>query len=128
MIREEAARARVDPNLMRAIMYVENAQGHYLGAARAAEGLGLAKSILPMNIRPNFWSALGFTERDFYNPRTNIRAGALLLKRIHERLDHPTVSKLATLYNSLPRNSVSDFGARVADVYHSRAWDRFRDR
>lgn len=128
LIREEAARAGVDPNLIRAIMYVENAQGHYFGAARAAEGLGLAKSIFPMNIRPDIWAGLGFTERDLHNPRTNIRAAAILVRRIHERLDDPTVSKFATLYNLLPETSVTAYGARVAEVYRTRAWDRFKER
>lgn len=128
LIREEAGRIRVDPDLVRAIMYVENAQGHYFGAAKAAEGFKWAKSVFPMNIRPDIWSRLGFSDRDFYNPRTNIRAAALLIKRIHERVEEPTVSKIATLYNLLPRNSVTEFGARVAEVYHSKAWDRFKDK
>jgi soluble lytic murein transglycosylase-like protein len=120
IIRREAARLGVDANLVRAIMYVENAQGQY---GKPFEGVG-AKSILPMNIRYDTWAGLGFSERDFFDATMNIRAGATLIRRILDRLDEPTVSKVATLYNSLPKDSVSDYGARVAEVYRARAWER----
>lgn len=120
IIQREAARQGVDPNLVRAIMYVENAQGWY---GKAFEGIG-AKSILPMNIRYDLWGGLGFSERDSYDATMNVRAGTMLIRRILDRLDEPTVSKLATLYNSLAKDSVSDFGARVAEVYRARAWER----
>ena len=120
IIRREAARLGVDANLMRAIMYVENAQGQY---GKPFEGIG-AKSILPMNIRYDTWAGLGFSERDFFDATMNIRAGATLIRRILDRLDEPTVSKVATLYNSLPKDAVSDYGARVAEVYRSRPWER----
>ncbi len=120
IIRREAARLGVDADLMRAIMYVENAQGQY---GKPFEGIG-AKSILPMNIRYDTWAGLGFSQRDFFDATMNIRAGAMLIRRIHDRLDEPTVSKVATLYNSLPKDSVSDYGARVAEVYRNRPWER----
>jgi hypothetical protein len=119
LIREESARFRLDPSLVRAIMYVENAQGYY---GKPLEGIG-AKSILPMNIRYDTWAKLGFKESDFYNARMNIRAGILLIQGIQERLHHPTVSKLATLYNSLSKDTVTDYGARVAEVYQTRPWE-----
>jgi len=121
VIKREAARAGVDPNLVRAIMYVENAQGQY---GKPLEGIGIAKSILPMNIRYDVWGDLGFSRSDFFDATLNIRAGATLLRRIQDRLDDPTVSKVATLYNSLPKDSVTEFGARVAEVYRTRAWER----
>jgi hypothetical protein len=40
LIREEALRQKVDPNLVRAIVFAEAARGHYFGAARAAQGIG----------------------------------------------------------------------------------------
>jgi len=47
-----------------------------------------------------------------------------LLKRIMDRLADPTVAKVATLYNSLPKEQVTDLGARTAVVYETRAWER----
>jgi hypothetical protein len=47
-------RQGVDPDLAKAIVYVENAQGHYFGGAWLAERLGLARSLFPMNINPVF--------------------------------------------------------------------------
>ena len=123
LIEEEARRAGVDPNLVKAIMYVENAQGHYFGGGRLAERLGRAKSILPMNVRHDPWGKLGFSERDLRNPRLNIRAGILIIKRIRDRLQNPTIAKIATLYNSLYKDNVTAYGARVSDVYRRRLWE-----
>lgn len=120
LIEQEAARVGLDPNLLRAIMYVEVAQGWAYGLP--AEAAGVAESLYPMNIRPDLWSALGFAPEQFKTAETNIRAAALLLRRIHDRLENPTISKLATLYNSLPKDRVTDYGARVAEVYRGKRW------
>jgi hypothetical protein len=48
----------------------------------------------------------------------------MLIRRIVERLEEPTVSKVASLYNSLAKDQVTDYGARVADVYRTKAWHR----
>lgn len=118
-------------------MYVENAQGAHYGypaelidAAKDVLPAYLhgfaAKSILPMNIRYDVWGRLGFSRADFQKPETNIRAGVLLIRRILDRLENPTVSKVATLYNSLSKDRVTDYGARVADVYRSKRWEQLR--
>lgn len=120
VIVREARRAGIDPDIVRAIMYVENAQGWY---GKALEGL-VSKSILPMNIRYDVWGRLGFSERDFYDATINVRAGTMLLRRILDRVEDPTLSKVATLYNSLAKDSVTEFGARVAEVYRLKPWAR----
>lgn len=136
IIDREAVRYGVNPDLVRAIMYAENAQGALYGhPAEFIGGAGkealpgfmqwfAAKSILPMNIRYDTWGRLGFARADFHNPELNIRAGVLLIRRILDRLEKPTVSKVATLYNSLAKDWVSDYGARVADVYRKKQWER----
>lgn len=50
------------------------------------------------------------------------RAGATLLKRIVDRLPSPSVERVATLYNSLAKEKVSDYGARVAIVHEAKPW------
>jgi len=52
-IEEEAKRAGVDPDLLRAVVYVEVSQGGSYGYP--AELAGIADSILPMNIRRSLW-------------------------------------------------------------------------
>ncbi len=122
LIEEEARRAGIDPDLLRAVMFVENAQGHYWGTADVAEFLGIASSVFPMNINPGLWSSLSPYGSDLYNPRNNIAAAAELLKRISDRGPDGDIAKIATLYNTLSADEVRNYGARVADVYRSRGW------
>lgn len=134
LIEEESKRAGVDPNLARATMYMEASQGWY---GYPAEALGFADSIFPMNVRRSLWGALidnqqhyrpagkgpGYYVDDFDNPRLNIRAGVTLLKRIEDRLENPTIRNIATLYNLLGKNKVTDYGARVERIYQTREWN-----
>jgi hypothetical protein len=126
MIAQEARRIGVDPDLMRAIMYVEYANGYSYGGP--AQLLGQAKSLYPMNIRPDRWQALVGDDGDFNDSATNIRAGALLLKRIGDRLSDPSIAKIATLYNSLAKDQVTNYGAQVARAYEEKPWTKKPDR
>lgn len=144
-IEEEAARVDVDPDLLRAIMYVEVSQGNYGGTAWLADKLGLSGSILPMNVNPLLWSPLindgkplrrtpvvaghSVTRIDpgraaLNDPRLNIRAGAILLKRIQDRLANPSIRNVATLYNGLGLPAANNYGAQVEQVYRTREWER----
>ena len=131
IIRDESENAGVDPDLVRAIMYVEMSQGHYLGFGalrdkfresnwEALEALG-SRTVLPMNVS-DAWASLAGDNTDLLDVRQNIRAGAVLLKRIVDRLPTPSVERVATLYNSLAKERVSDYGARVATVYKAKPW------
>jgi hypothetical protein len=144
-IEEEAARAGVAPDLLRAIMFVEESQGNYGGLGWLADELGRSSSILPMNVKPKLWSGLlndgvGYSRRyveaghdkgrvidqgrdALDDPRLNIRAGAILLKRIQDRLEEPSIRNIATLYNGLGKDHVTDYGAQVEKVYRNREWE-----
>jgi len=125
VIEQEALAQGVDPNLVKAIMYVENAQGHYFGLSELAEILGQASSLMPMNINPNTWGGLLPEGSDPNDPRTNIQMGVSLIKEIEERLlpEDRTVENIASIYIFTGRETVNNYGARVADVYNNRAWD-----
>src|SRR5262249_36586745 len=120
LIQQEAQRTGVDPDLVRAIMYVEYANGYGYGGP--AQAVGMAKSLYPMNIRPDRWQGLAGSGADFGDSETNIRAGTQLIKRIADRLVDPSVAKIATLYNSLAKDKVTDYGAQVARVYGDKSW------
>ena len=120
LIEVEARRQRVDPDLVRAIVYVENSQGWY---GRPFEAFGV-KSYLPMNIRRDIWAPLGFAGKDYLVPKKNIRVGVTLIRRIRDRIEGPTIAKIATLYNSLSQDRVTDYGARVAKVYRRKLWEK----
>jgi len=124
LIEEEARKQDVDPNLVKAIAFSENARGHYLGAAQVAEGLDLADSLFPMNIRPDIWGKLDPGKVDLTDPRTNIRAGVVLIKRIRDRIEDPTPEKVATLWNSTGKEKITDFGQYVGRMFQERPWER----
>ena len=124
VLEEESGKQGVDPNLTKAIAYVENMNGHYFGAAKAAEGLGMANSILPMNINPKTWSGLGLNEKSATQPRDNIRAGVTLIKRIRDRINQPTPAKVASVWHFAGTEEVDDFGAQVAEAYRTQPWAR----
>ena len=67
MIEQEASAQRVDPDLIKAIMYVENAHGASYG--RFFESLGVSDTILPMNINPETWEGLIGEHADFSDAR-----------------------------------------------------------
>ncbi len=110
-----AAEQGVDPELVKAIMYREQAGGL---VQEMADWTRQSGSILPMNINPEIWEGLGIDRETAYkDPEANIRAGITLVRRIQDRLDDPTPEKIATLYNGLMKEQVTDYGARVARYY-----------
>jgi len=123
IIEAEARRQGVDPDLVKAIVFAENARGHYFGAARAAEGFGLSKTILPMNIDPKIWGKLGIDEKSAFDLQTNVKAGISLIKRIAERIDNPTPAKIASIWNFTGRENTNDFGAYVDRIYREKKWE-----
>ena len=124
-IETEAHAIGLDPNLIRAIMYVENADGSRYGVSRLAEKVGMADTLFPMNIDARLWAGMGGVKaQEFENPVQNIRAAAALLKAISDRVEDPTVAKIASLYNSLPKDNVTDYGARVQRAYDEKLWER----
>lgn len=122
-IEKEAKRQGVDPDLAKAIVYSENARGRYFGSAKAAEGVDMADSFLPMNINPTIWGGLGIDRKSASDYLTNIRAGITLIKRISDRIDNPTPEKVASIWNYTGRELVNDFGAYVGRMYRETPWD-----
>jgi hypothetical protein len=123
ILEKEAKDQNINPDIVKAIMFVENAHGAY---GHVFESIGIAKSIFPMNIQYGLWgSLLNYAKEDFKNPRLNIRAGVTLIKRIIERLEPKDriVAKIATLYNDTGEDKVSNYGAKVQRVYDEQLWD-----
>ncbi|MEE9250111.1 MAG: hypothetical protein V3U93_03160 [Alphaproteobacteria bacterium] len=123
IIEREALMQGVDPNLVRAIMYVENADGNPANLNRKLEKFGLAESILPMNIKARLWADLiGVKEEEFRKPEVNIRVAVTLIRRIQERLDDPTPARVGSIYNFTGREKVSDVGARIQKAFDEKLW------
>ncbi len=112
----------VDPTLLTAVIYTENARGWY---GHLGEALDVSDTILPMNINPKKWSH--YFDGDpskASDPEANIRAGARLIKDLAERIPDASVAKIATLWNSMAKEEVSEFGARVRKIYEEKPWAR----
>lgn len=124
-ITEEAARFGVDPNLVRAIMYIENADGHRFGLDQSAQDFGRASSLLPMNIKPKIWEGIGGVQRDqFRDPKLNVRAGVALIKEIRDRIEDPTPGKIGSVWQFTGRETVSDNGAKIEAAFRQKIWQR----
>ncbi len=119
-IEREAALQGVDPELVKAIVYMENA--HNSTRQRVADLLHWSTSVLPMNIQPKTWAGLSDGPIDFHDPEMNVRAGVTFIRRIVERLDDPTPARVASIWNFTGRELVSDFGARTQAVYDNPEW------
>lgn len=75
-----------------------------------------------MNVHAKVWRELGYTRSDLEDPRTNIEAGAMLLKRIIDRLPDASIRRIGTLYNNLSARKISDYGARLEAIYREKPW------
>lgn len=118
---KEAKSAGVDPDLLRAIVYLETTQGWY------DEYTGIfkePKTLRPMNVHVEYWSDLGYSREDLEKPETNIKAGVKILKGIIDRTPGATIEQIATLYNNLAAEKVSDYGARVKQLLEDKEWEK----
>ena len=111
----------VKPDLVKAIMYREQAGGLL---QPAADLIGVGKTVSPMGINPSKWRDLGIDRESAHNNEDNIRTAIILIRRIQDRLDDPTPEKVATLYNGLMKEKVSDYGARVGRYFQEKPWLR----
>ncbi len=111
-----------EPDHVRTLMFTENARGHKFGGDYLMDAIGKSSSVHPMNINPTLWGGLGIDKESAHDPETNIRAASRLIKRTWDRLDEPNIAKLATAYQGLGQDSVSEYGAYAQKVYDERRW------
>jgi hypothetical protein len=114
--------AQVDARLIRAVMYVETTHGYY---SYLKSWYGGNTSIRPMKVNVAAWGSTFGTRAELDSPTINILAGATIIKGIIAALpaDAP-ISHVATLYNNLNVTTVTDYGARVAQVYAEKTWEK----
>lgn len=120
-IEDAAKKERVDPDLIRTIVYVETTHGWYDALA-----MGRNDTILPMNVSVENWGkSLGLSRSDLEKPAINIEAGTKILKGIIGNLpDKAPVSVIATLYNVLGAPQVNNYGARAQKIFQIRPWKK----
>jgi len=115
----------VDPDLIRAVMFLESTHGHYGGVGPMRDGLGISSTILPMNVNVDYWGDSFGSRSELNKPLNNIRAGTRMLKNIIGNFQSPaSIATIGTLYNDSRATKVSDYGARLDAIYKTRPWER----
>lgn len=124
LIDEAGIEQGVDPDLIRAIIYLETTHGQY---DKFFAWFGGNKSILPMNLNVNYWGDAFGTRDQLQDPKANITAGAKMLRALQNNLPAGApVSHIASLYNNHRTETVNDYGARVARLYMEKPWKQGR--
>jgi hypothetical protein len=119
IIEKQAKAQNVDPDLVKAIVYMESTHGYY---DKLVEPFDANTSILPMNIRSDYWKDLGYSREELKKVESNIEAGVLLIKRISLRARPKTIEVIASLYNHLGATKVNEYGSRVTKIHKEKLW------
>jgi hypothetical protein len=118
-IKEASARHKVDPDLVRAIIWMESTRGQY----DKVTGLVLEpKSILPMNIYAGYWTGFKVTREGLHDAAINIDTGTKLLARIQAKTSGGSIAKIATLYANLAAQQETEYGKTVEYYYNTKPW------
>jgi len=120
-ITDMSKKYKVDANLIRAIIYMESTHGWYDAPLTV---LHINKSIRPMNVNTVYWGDAWGSRESLQDPRSNIEGGTRLLKAILTAMPGADIAKIATIFNNTDARKVSDYGARVKEIYNSKAWLR----
>lgn len=115
-IDKAALRYDLDPEFVRAIVWMESTHGWYDRFDPKN------KTIRPMNVHARLWEQLGITRSDLDNPELNIEAGVYILAQIWQRTENPTCEKVATLYNQLGATAVNQYGKTIVAYMNQRPW------
>jgi hypothetical protein len=120
IIERVAKETGVDARLIRSIMYMESTHGYY---DAPLAWFGKNKSILPMNVNVEYWGKAFGDRAALLKPYENITAGATILKRIINNLpEGASIAQIATLYQNVNANKISNYGARVEKIYQEQPW------
>lgn len=119
---EESRKAGIDPDFVRAIVWMESTHGWYDAFVPESE----RKTILPMNVYVSYWSGLGIKREDMSKTDANIHAGVTILKGLWGRVNSPSIEKVATLYHDLRDDAVSGYGKTVDYYYRTKPWKQVR--
>lgn len=122
IIADAADEFRVDPNLVRAVIYTEMSRGWY-------DNYNLLGSdtVLPGNVDKS-WEPL-IPGSDVNNPKDNVRLTAKLISEIGKRLDEPYPEDIYSLYNSMAHDrtyrndKTKNTPYFLKQVLKARAWE-----
>lgn len=119
IIASESTKQGVDADIVKAIMYMETTHGYYDVIKRPFDK---NMSLLPMNVRSDYWKDIGFSRRELKKIKNNISAGIFLIKMLSDRVKPYSIEGLASLYQDLGATKVTEYGARVKKIYDKKLW------
>lgn len=115
----------LDPDMVRSVMYAENARGHKMGVNYITDKMRQSESVMPMNIQKNRWADLiNKKPEDLRDPDDNIEAATILLKRIALRIDRPTPEKVGSIWNYIGHEKTNEFGEYIGKIYREKPWKK----
>lgn len=118
---------KVDSDLIKSIMWAENARGSWGGLGYTADKLGISSTIMPMNINPEIWHKLvNAKKEDFHKVETNIEASAILLRRIKTRIIQPTPEKIAAIWQYIGQEKTNNYASYVGRIYKEKTWKQVK--
>ena len=125
LIKEISQKRKIDPDLIRSVMWSENSRGSWGGLGYVADAIGVSNTIMPMNINPDIWFKLGNVQKeDFYKTKTNIEVSAMLLQRIKERIISPSPEKIAAIWEYIGQEKTNDYASYVGRIYKEKPWKK----
>lgn len=127
IIEKMAKKHGVDPDLVKSVMWTENARGHKFGANDLADDLDRSNSQAPMNINGKIWGSLVDKPGEkLNNVEENIEAGVILLKRIGDRIENPTPEKIGSIWNFTGHEKISEIGKEIGNAFRAKPWTKKR--
>jgi hypothetical protein len=116
VIERAAYQENLDPDFVRAIVWMETTHGYYDRIDP------WNKTLRPMNVHAKLWSNLGVSRVALKDAYLNVAAGTHILSQIWERTKDPTPEKVATLYNQLGAERVNGYGKTIALYMTQKPW------
>ena len=108
---------KIEPDIIRALIWTESTHGW------ADRIIPDPKSIRPMNINVDVWKGLvPDIGKVYFDKEFNIRTGALIYKRLEERVTNPSIEKIASLYNNTSTDEITPYGKAVYIYYLTKPW------
>jgi len=101
-IAASAKKYTVDPDLVRAVAWMETTHGYYEAPLR---WIDQSASVLPMNINTDFWKDTWGSREALKDPEKNIDAGARMLKSLPRCPMHRLPQRRASTTNLMPKKS-----------------------
>lgn len=126
-IENAAQKYNVDPDILRAVMYTENATGHWFGGNKLRDITKTSNSQMPMNINGNLWSKLDDNDFDTNNAQQNIDNAALLLSKISDtQPGYKDLKSIGTLWNNMGAQRINKLGEWINDAYNNKYWEKYK--